>query len=149
MDDGKCVDCPYRFKTSPGCCRGCDRLAVQAVMAPTPTTQFLESHPAQGFLRIQAFRGDQVLPMPGVDVVVSREDQVYFQGKTDVSGIIEGIALPGQNRMETLNPETARSSAVYRVQAEYPGYVPVDTQVDIFAQEKTILPIAFHLQEVT
>ncbi len=114
--------------------------------------EFLLEHPGQGTLRIQAFRGNQVLPVPGAEVTVSGQfdgaEKILYQGKTDSSGIVDGITLPGQSRLETYNPETAQTSAVYRVRATAPGYIPVNTLVDIFAEEKTILPISFHIQEV-
>ncbi|MFI3313793.1 MAG: hypothetical protein R3Y62_07885 [Eubacteriales bacterium] len=156
--------CPYQTTTLPGCCRGCSRLMEEKPAVPvlgeaaftetTPVSKtdletFLENHPRAGTLRIQAFRGNQVMPVPGVDVTVSRDfdgkTKVFFRGKTNESGIIDPILLPGAKPGETLAPEGAQSTATYSMTATHPDYETLVTVVDIFQDIKTVQPVALHL----
>ncbi len=162
--------CPYQTTTHQGCCRGCLMLMVEpsvpqpevvatlgeaAFTETTPVSktdleQFLEEHPRAGTLRIQAFRGQQVLPVPDVEVTVSREfdgeNKVFFRGKTDQSGIIDPILLPGAKPSETLEPEGARSTATYTMTATHPDYETLETVVDIFQDIKTLQRVPLHLK---
>lgn len=169
MNQPSCKGCPYQTATAPGCCRGCPRLLpdIPAIPAfgeesfePSPPASktdleaFLEEHPQPGTLRIQAFRGDQVYPVPDVHVTMTREfdgeTKTFFQGKTNQSGIIDPILLPGAKPAETLDPEDARSTATYTVTATHPDFQALETVVDMFAGIKTIqrLPMRLELEVV-
>ena len=66
-------------------------------------TAFLQENHQRGVLRIQAFRGQQSIPMEGVRVSVSRPmDErlfLFFEDRTDASGIIDSIVLPACRRL--------------------------------------------------
>lgn len=102
---------------------------------------FLAQNPEKGYLRVQAFRGQQVLPVQGVHVVISRmfDDQqyVFFEGNTDQSGIIEGVTLPAPPRNRSLEPGDPLPSATYDLLATYPQYQDLRTNVDIYQNVKT------------
>lgn len=97
--------------------RQCMQAAVPAmVVAEAPAqpadepelNEFLAENPDQGILRIQAFRGNQAIPVENVHVVISRPmdggNHIFFEGDTDSSGLIDPIPLPGANREQSLHP---------------------------------------------
>ena len=113
-------------------------------------TAFLQENHQQGALRIQAFRGQQSIPMEGVRVSVSRvmDDRLFlfYEGRTDASGIIDSIVLPAPPRDQSLHPGELDPSASYRLHAELPQYLPLDTNVDIYEGVKTVQPIQLRLR---
>lgn len=113
-------------------------------------TAFLQENHQRGVLRLQAFRGQQSIPMEGVRVSVSRPmDErlfLFFEGRTDASGIIDSIVLPAPPRGQSLSPGQPDPSATYRLHAELPQYLPLDTTVDIYEGVKTVQPIQLRLR---
>lgn len=111
--------------------------------------QFLAENPRRGTLRILAFRGDQVAPIPGVEVTVTHtlENQPYlfFQGVTDQSGVIESIMLPAPPRATSLHAGT-HPSAVYHIRSEHPNYQPLEKTVDIYESIQTVQPLQLNLK---
>ncbi len=103
-----------------------------------PTTQGEQG--GQGTLRIQAFRGQQVIPLPGVYVKVVRSgpegETVFFEGVTNESGIIDPIVLP-----------VTGSGNGYELAASAPGYVSIRQEVEIFPGIKTVQPLQMKLAE--
>ncbi len=114
--------------------------------------QFLQENPYVGYLKVQAFRGDQAYPVPGVAVTVSREfsdgKRVFFEGVTDENGIIDGIALPAAPRDESLNPNDPLTTAVYDLTARHPAYRPVDVPFEIYEGITAIQPLRLQLEGV-
>lgn len=102
---------------------------------------FLAQNPEKGYLRVQAFRGQQVLPVQGVHVVVSRmfdgQQYIFFEGDTDQSGIIDGVTLPASPRDRSLKPGEPQPSAAYDLTATYSKYQDLKTTVDIYQNVKT------------
>ncbi len=105
-----------------------------------PTTQGEQG--GQGTLRIQAFRGRQVIPLPGVYVKVvcprPEGEIVFFEGITNESGIIDPIVLPVTG---------SGNCAGYELVASAPGYVSIRQQVEIFPGIKTVQPLQMKLAE--
>lgn len=114
--------------------------------------QFLAENTEQGVLRIQAFRGRQAIPVPGVRVTVlcplASGDVVLFQGETDESGILDPIYLPAPQAVQSLSPGGQEPGASYTLLAEVPGFVPFRGTVKIFPGIKTVQPIQLQLQGV-
>ncbi len=110
-----------------------------------PTTQ--DGQDGRGALRIQAFRGRQAIPLPGVHVKVvcprPEGDVVFFEGVTNESGIIDQIVLPitaavGSNSGSEL-------CAGYELIADAPGYASIRQEVRIFPGIKTVQPLQMQL----
>jgi len=114
--------------------------------------QFLSENTEQGVLRVQAFRGQQTIPVPGVQVTVfcplEGGDVVLFQGETDESGILDPIILPAPQAGQSLAPGGQEPGAAYTLLAEAPGFVPFRGTVKIFPGIKTVQPIQLQLQGV-
>ena len=139
------------FRGCSGGCATCPRMH-QCMAAQTPLDAFLRANPDRGVLRIQAFRGPQSIPVAGVPVTVRRNfddgsSHVFYQGTTDESGLIDPIVLPAPDRRQSLSPGNANPSATYTVQAEVPGFEPVDVTVDLYPGIKTVQPIQLQLKE--
>ena len=113
--------------------------------------QFLQQNPYKGYLKVQAFRGDQTYPVPGVAVTVSREfadgRRVFFEGVTDENGILDGIDLPAAPRGESLVPDDPLTTAVYDLSARHPLYRDVDVPIEIYEGITAIQPLRLLLKE--
>lgn len=107
---------------------------------------FLDKNKEYGYLKIQAFAGQQSLPINGVNVVVSKKfsdmDKVFFEGTTNESGIIDNIKLPAPAKNLSEAPENVLPYASYDVASSHNDY---DTRnapsVQIFPGVKSIQPI--------
>lgn len=139
--------CPFRF-----CPFHAHTQAVFPVEESTLALEgFLAQHPDQGILRIQAFRGEQTLPLIGVRILVSKElvdgEHLFFEGETDESGVIDPIVLPAPPRGGSQFPGGRDPYVTYRLVASSPDFVPLDTVVNIFPGVKTVQPIQLRLEE--
>lgn len=151
---GGCARCPRRGRC--GASRPADNPAAADAGSAAPKLSdhatledFLQANPGQGVVRIQAFRGEQSIPVENVRVVISHQldgkAHVFFQGSTDASGLIDPIALPAP-KAEEPSPETPPAYASYRLQAEHPAFWPLDTTVDVYDGLKTVQPVALRLR---
>lgn len=82
---------------------------------------FIKENPSKGYLKIRAFSANEAIPVEGVKIVVSHmiddEKIIFFEGKTNESGIIDKIALPAPQ----LNPDNMEKpqNTKYDVEATY------------------------------
>lgn len=115
--------------------------------------EFLIQNPAIGALRVQVFSGQQAVPIPNAEVIVSKEfadgEKVFFDGLTDISGIVDNIELPAPPRDISESPQP-RGDGVqmrlpysqYNVMVKEPRYRPQEyTHVPIFDGIKSIQPV--------
>ncbi len=107
--------------------------------------EFMGKNSEKGALRIQAFRGQQAIPLEGVEVIISKRigatDYVFFEGETDSNGIIDGIILPAppiRNSTEYGKPD---STAFYLLEANKDKFDKIERQIEIFSGIKTIQPL--------
>ncbi|MCI8525519.1 MAG: hypothetical protein HFF17_06270 [Oscillospiraceae bacterium] len=111
---------------------------------------FLQANPGEGVVRIQAFRGDQSIPVENVRVVISRtlggKAHVFFRGDTNASGIIDPIVLPAPARAGSLHPGVPHPYATYDLRAEHAGFLPLETTVDVYPNIKTVQPVTMRLR---
>lgn len=83
--------------------------------------EFLRNNPSRGYLNIRAYAASQAIPISGLRVVVStnvgNEKVIFFEGSTNSSGIIGGIALPAPkldpNNLDAPNKTTYEVDAIY------------------------------------
>ena len=84
--------------------------------------QFTFANPSLGYLKIRAYAASGALPISNLNIVVSKvidnNNVIFFEGKTNSSGIIERIPLPAPK----LDPNNldAPSSTTYDIRATYP-----------------------------
>ena len=60
--------------------------------------QFKAENPSYGYLRIRAYSANEAYPISDLNVVISTkyisDEIIFFQGKTNDSGVIDKIPLP-------------------------------------------------------
>ncbi len=106
---------------------------------------FIKENPATGYIKIQAFRGDQVYPVENVEISISKEfedgDRIFFSGVTDKNGIIDFIPLPAPPRSNSLTPSTPDKYTEYELTARHPEYIAIDTEIEVYDGIKTVQPL--------
>ena len=102
---------------------------------------------SQGFIQINAYTAGGALPVPGISVRISGNEEgnigVEYSVITDRNGLTEVIALPAPSASYSLSPGAAEQVyAKYNVQASGDGFYEKNIyDVSIFAGIKSILPI--------
>lgn len=85
---------------------------------------FIQENSDVGNLKVQVFTAYGAIPIPDTSIVVYKDIEeyrvVFFQGVTDISGIISGISLPAP-KMVTSNEETPIYT-IYNMTAFNAGY---------------------------
>ncbi len=116
--------------------------------SPEPKTyeQFLQQNPKTGGLKIQAFTGDQAIPVSDVNIVVSKKfgdnEKVFCNAKTDQDGIVDGITLPAPDKNISLNPSEEPPYADYDIKADHPSFQDQSYPgIPIFDGVKSIQPV--------
>lgn len=109
---------------------------------------FRQRNTKSGFLRIQAFAGPQTIPVPGADVLVTRNfldgTRRFAAGTTDSSGVLDGIILPAPDSTLSQQPGTVLPYALYDVRVSHPDYrTEVYRDVPVFDGIKSIQPVRF------
>lgn len=114
--------------------------------------EYLEKYCEQGILRIQAFRGQQAIPVEGVHITVrcpiGGDLMIFFEGSTDSSGIIDPILLPAPKPETSLSPNQSDPCSEYEIIAEHPDFETLTTTVMVFPGVKTIQPLQMRLKAV-
>ena len=163
---GGCANCPRRKQ----CAAAAPQPVEPTTPAAPPTTpatppaapvapssenaaleDFLKENPSRGVLRVQAFRGNQAIPVKGVDVTVSRRlrdgtNYVFYTGTTDESGLVDAIALPASERQQSVEPGEPHPDAAYQLVARHPEFETVTATVNIFPGIKTVQPVQLQLR---
>ena len=130
---------------------GDSRSVIRDDAQPLTYAEFLQKNPYSGFLKIQAFRGNQAFPVPGVQVRISRDfadgERVFFTGTTNANGIIDGIELPAPSRDDSLTPDGPISTAVYNLTAVHPPYHTIAVPLEAYEGITAIQPLRMMLKE--
>ncbi|MBE6538609.1 MAG: N-acetylmuramoyl-L-alanine amidase [Ruminococcaceae bacterium] len=106
---------------------------------------FMRENSERGELRIQAFRGEQAIPVEGVSVLITKRigsaDYIFFEGETDNSGIIDGIVLPAPPASNSTEYGKPDRTAMYFMSAKKNRFDTIERQIEIFSNIKTIQPL--------
>ena len=82
---------------------------------------FMAANPSFGYLKIRASAASQALPISNLKIIVSKmidgNRVVFFEGKTNSSGVIERITLPAPK--QNINDLEAPTSTSYEINAIY------------------------------
>lgn len=117
---------------------------------PITYAQFLSQNPYSGYLKVQAFRGEQAFPVPDVQIRVTRDftdgERTFFDGVTDQNGIIDGITLPAPSAENSLTPNGPVNTAVYTLTAQHPNYRAVRIPFAIYEGITAIQPLQLLLE---
>ena len=83
--------------------------------------QFTSANTGKGYLKIRAYAANQALPISNLKVVVSKtignNNIIFYEGKTNSSGVIERITLPAPKRDN--DDLIVPSSTTYDIKATY------------------------------
>lgn len=156
---GGCANCPRMRQCGAAVPPPAEPVVAASAPVPMPASTgngaldiFLRENPSHGILRIQAFRGNQAIPVKGVQVTVSHRlsdgtNYVVYSGVTDESGLVDAITLPAPVRQQSVEPGKPHPDADYDVTAQLPGFETVKAIVNIFPGIKTVQPVQLQLQE--
>lgn len=96
--------------------------------------RFILKNSGKGNLKIHAYAASEALPVGGLHIVVStdfeEEKVVFFDGKTDASGMIETLSLPAPP-LELNNLEVP-VSATYHITAGNDTDIPKEFIVNMY-----------------
>lgn len=88
--------------------------------------KFIKENPAIGYLKVQVFTAYGAIPISGADILITKDigeyRVVFFQGKTDSSGIISNIELPAPPIDTFPDPNTPPQYTLYDLTAIHEGY---------------------------
>ena len=85
--------------------------------------QFVRENQGNGFLRIRAYGASEAIPIEGISIIVSTpigdNNVIFFEGKTDASGMIKRLELPApkRNSDNLITPKWT----IYNIKASYEG----------------------------
>jgi hypothetical protein len=142
----------YNEESLAVCSFNCEAIACGKISAENSFgySDFIRENPATGYLKIQAYRGDQVYPVPNVEVIISRNfddgERVFFAGTTDENGIIDPIPLPAPPRDNSLSPEKPDKYSEYTLRAQHADYRNINTTVTIYGETKAVQPLQMVLK---
>lgn len=83
--------------------------------------EYLKENPSTGYLKVRATSLNEAMPIEGVNIIVSKkigdDTIIFYEGKTDVSGMINDIKLPTPIRVS--NNEEVPNFSTYNLRAIY------------------------------
>ena len=114
---------------------------------------FININDSYGILKIEAFTASGAYPLAGVDIIVSKvldgNKIIFYEGKTNDSGIIESIVLPTRSIKEEINNASDILFTTYDLEANYKKYdVSKNYDVSIFDEVNVIQPVTFAIDEL-
>lgn len=109
---------------------------------------FIDENNGTGTLKIQAFVANQAFPLQGIDVKVFKnignDKVVFFEGETDLSGIIDDISLPAVVSKEDVEQASDIIYTTYNIEATNPETKEKKYyEIAVFSDLKIIQPIRF------
>ena len=113
---------------------------------------FMNINSANGILKVEAYTASHAYPLQDVSITISKsfgEDKViFFEGKTNTSGIIDNIILPTSKFKNDILDASDISFTTYDLVAKYDKYnLEKKYDVSIFDNIKVIQPITFPIDE--
>lgn len=88
--------------------------------------KFIKENPVFGYLKVQVFTAYGAIPISGADILITKDigeyRVIFFQGKTDSSGIISNIELPAPPIDTFPDPNTPPQYTLYDLTTIHEGY---------------------------
>ena len=114
---------------------------------------FMNIHDGTGILKVEASTASLAYPLSDVEIEVSKifgEDKViFYEGKTNESGIIESIILPTRKISKEIEDVSDIFYTTYDLFAKDSKYdVEKKYDVSIFDDIKVIQPVTFPVDEL-
>lgn len=100
---------------------------------------FMNSNPELGYLKIQIMGASGAVPISDALIMIYKdigeENIVFFEGRTDSSGVIENIVLPAPKSNNMDMPSISN----YYLNVRHPNYLPINKySFDIISNIKDI-----------
>lgn len=114
--------------------------------------KFLAENPSEGILKVQAFTADQAIPITDADVYIIKkidgQDVLFFEGKTDSSGIIDNIILPAPSGAYNIDLFEAPNYTTYDLVFSSDLYHTIKQyEISMFGDVKVLQYIKLKLNE--
>ncbi len=114
---------------------------------------FNNIHDGTGILKIEAYTASGAYPLSDVSIKISKkfgdDTVIFYEGKTNDSGIIDNIILPTRKIIEEITKASDIVFTTYDLVAKYPKYnLEKQYDVSIFDNVKVIQPITFPLNDL-
>lgn len=114
---------------------------------------FINMNTAQGILKVDASVLSNAYPLSGIEITIYKDlgnDKViFFEGKTNESGIIDNIILPTKDMEDEITGVSDIDFTTYNLVAKYDKYnLEKEYDVSIFDNIKVIQPITFPINEM-
>ncbi len=88
--------------------------------------EFIKENPDIGIVKVQVFTAYGAIPIADTDILISKDigkyRVVFFQGRTDSSGIISDIKLPAPLTETVADPDVLPQYTLYNLSAIHVGY---------------------------
>ncbi|MBR2453854.1 MAG: carboxypeptidase regulatory-like domain-containing protein [Clostridia bacterium] len=110
--------------------------------------EFQSKNRETGILRVQAFIGNQGMPVGDATVIVFADfrdgEKIFYTVKTDADGIADDLILPAPSRENSALPGSTNPYAEYSITVSHPDYLSQRYEkVPVFAGIRSIQPVAF------
>ena len=114
---------------------------------------FISINNSNGILKIEASTAGEAYPLKDVNITISKmidgNKVIFYQGKTNDSGVIESIVLPTRKVPEEVNDADDILYTTYDLDAYYSEYdLNKKYNVSIFDNVKVIQPVIFTISEL-
>ena len=105
--------------------------------------QFISQNPDVGYVKVQVFTAYEAIPITDTQILITKKlgDKrvIFFEGKTDSSGIISDIALPAPVTVPVGTPDVVPEYETYDLTAVHAGYETIKQFViGVFGDVKII-----------
>lgn len=88
--------------------------------------KFIDDNPELGYLRVEAFTAYNAIPIPNVEVTISKtidnDEVLFYKGITDSSGTISNIELPAPKAIYIADKDNIPTYTTYQMRARHNDY---------------------------
>lgn len=114
---------------------------------------FINMNTGTGILKIEAYTASGAYPLSDVFITIYKlfgsDKVIFYEGKTNESGIIESVVLPTKKMKEEVLEVADISFTTYDLVANYSKYnIEKKYDVSIFDNVKVIQPVTFPVQDL-
>lgn len=107
--------------------------------------EFRSANAKKGFLKVQVFSGDRTFPITNARVLVTRQingkPHIFFDKRTDNSGIVNGLELPAPDKILSLQPSDTAPYSTFDISVEHPDFIGASfVSVPVFDGIESIQP---------
>lgn len=87
---------------------------------------FAKENPDVGYLKVHVFTAYGAIPVPNTSILITKDigdyKVIFFQGDTDLNGMISNIELPAPKAVSVSDPDVVPEYTLYDMTAIHAGY---------------------------